>query len=302
MLIWDTLEGRMRFVLAFDDGFSLASAYGFLQAAWLFRVVGAIWCALLVLALLIIATKAGAEECPTNADPIATDRPDITNSSLVVPYGSLQAENGVDWTVRHGSNALNGTNTRLRLGVAHCTEFLIDVPAYFWSLNGFQRSGFTDLVASFKRQLPIPLGFYLSATGGLGFPSGNSSISGHGYEPYIQFPWSREIADNWGVQGMLTLSWFPSDSPRNPTFETTVAVTRNFGPAADMFVEFVGDYDHQRPRQILNIGGAWRFTKTQQLDFHAGFGLNSSSVDHFFGIGYSIRFDGLFGVTVASAP
>jgi hypothetical protein len=132
MLIWDTLQGRSGwFVLAFDDAFTLASAFGFLQAAWLFRVVGAIWCALLVLALLMIATDAGAQECPTNADQIATDRPDTTNSSLVVPYGSLQAENGVDWMVRHGSNALDGTNTRLRLGVAHCTEFLIDVPTYF---------------------------------------------------------------------------------------------------------------------------------------------------------------------------
>jgi hypothetical protein len=118
----------------------------------------AIWSALLVFALLTTATEVGAEECPTNADQIATDRPDTTNSSLVVPYGSLQAENGVDWTVRHGSNALAGTNTRLRLGVAHCTEFLIDVPTYFWSLNGSQRSGFTDVVVSFKRQLPVPFG------------------------------------------------------------------------------------------------------------------------------------------------
>ena len=143
----------------------MASASGFLQAAWPFRAMEAIWSALLVFALLTTATVAGAEECPTNADQIATDRPDTTNSSLVVPYGSLQAENGVDWTVRHGSNALAGTNTRLRLGVAHCTEFLIDVPTYFWSLNGSQRSGFTDLVVSFKRQLPVPFGFYLSATG-----------------------------------------------------------------------------------------------------------------------------------------
>jgi hypothetical protein len=69
----------------------------------------------------------GADNCPTAADEIATDRPDVTNSSLVVPLGSLQAENGIDWTVGHGSNVLDGTNTRLRLGVAHCTEFLIDI-------------------------------------------------------------------------------------------------------------------------------------------------------------------------------
>ena len=91
----------------------------------------AIWSALLVFALLTTATEAGAEECPTNADQIATDRPDTTNSSLVVPYG----------TVRHGSNALAGTNTRLRLGVAHCTEFLIDVPTYFWSMKNPVASG-----------------------------------------------------------------------------------------------------------------------------------------------------------------
>jgi hypothetical protein len=65
----------------------------------------------------------GADGCSIAADEIATDRPDVTNSSLVVPRGSLQAENGVDWTVQHGSNALDGTNTRLRLGVAHCIEF-----------------------------------------------------------------------------------------------------------------------------------------------------------------------------------
>jgi hypothetical protein len=76
---------------------------------------------------------------------------------------------------------------------SHCTEFLIDVPGYFDFLNGSQPSGVSDVVASVKRQLPVPFGIDLSATTGLGFPSGSSNISGHGYQPYIQFPWSREI-------------------------------------------------------------------------------------------------------------
>jgi hypothetical protein len=69
-----------------------------------------------------------------------------------------------------------------------------------------------------------------------------------------------------------------------------------------MFVEYVGDYDHQRPSQLLDTGGAWRFTKTQQLDFHAGVGLNSSSVDHYFGLGYSFRLDDLFGGSLGPSP
>ena len=249
------------------------------------------------------SSVAAGNSCPTSTDEIVTDRPDVTNSSLVVPYGSLQAENGVDWTVSHGSNALDGTNTRLRLGIAPCTEFLIDVPNYFFSINGPESSGFADLVvSSFKLQLPVPFGFELSATGGLGFPNGSGRISGHGYEPYIQFPWSHEIAKGWEAVGMFTLTWFPSESRRNPTFEPTLSLERAFDPSTDIFLEYVGDYDHQRPTQVIDTGGAWRFTKTQQLDFHFGFGLNSSSVDHYFGIGYSFRFDRPFAGSVGHSP
>ncbi len=238
---------------------------------------------------------AHAQKCPTSSDAIVTDRPDITNSSLVVPLGSLQAENGVDWMSRHGSNSIDATNTRLRAGVAHCTEFLIDIPSYSGVLNGSEPSGFSDVVASFKRQLPMPLGFDLSATAGLGFPSGDARIAGHGYQPYIQFPWSHEIADGWGVEGMFTVTWFPSESRRNPTFEPTFAIEKEIENRVGLFAEYVGDYDHQRPSQLLDGGATWRITRTQQLDFHAGVGLNSATVGNYFGIGYSIRLDGLWG-------
>lgn len=156
-------------------------------------------------------------------------------------------------------------------------QFLVDLPTYFDSLNGSQPSGASNVVVSFKRQVPVPLSFDLSLTAGLGFPSGSRAIAGRGYQPYVEFPWSRKLADGWGVAGMFTVTWFPSDSARNPTFEPTFSLQREFGPAADVFVEYVGDYDHQRPSQVVDGGGSWRFTKTQQLDFHVGFGLNSSN-------------------------
>jgi hypothetical protein len=101
---------------------------------------------------------------------------------------------------------------------------------------------------------------------------------------------------------MFTVIWFPSDLTRNPTFESTFAIEREFGPSADMFVEYVGDYDHQRPAQLLDGGGAWRFTATQQVDFHIGVGLNSSTVDHYFGIGYSVRLDQLWSKSFGHSP
>jgi hypothetical protein len=243
-------------------------------------------------------TTSAADGCPTSADEISTDRPDVTNSSVVVPYGSLQVENGVDWTVTQRSNVVSGSETRLRLGVARCTEVIADVPTYFYSLNGRASSGFSDLVVSIKRELPVPFGFHLSATGGLGFPTGARKVSTHGYDPYVQIPWSRAITDVWSIHGMFTVTWFTSQRKINPTFEPTLSLERELGPTSDLFFEYVSDYpNHARPAQILDGGGSWRVTKVQQLDFHVGFGLNSSSPDHFFGIGYSFRLDGLFGAS-----
>jgi hypothetical protein len=260
-------------------------------------------CTVVLSALVgLMSTASGGDACPTDANEIATDRPDITNSSLVVPLGSLQAENGLDWTVRDDSNALDATNTRVRFGIAQCTELLMDVPSYFGSFSGSQPSGFSNLVVSLKRQLHVPLGFDLSATGGLGFPTGAAKVAGRGYQPYIQFPWSHGLTADWELTGMFTLFWSPSESSQSLVFQPTLSLERALGRSADVFMEYVGDFDHQPPAHLLDGGGAWRFTKTQQIDLHVGVGLNRSSsalngvpAAQYFGIGYSFRLDGLFG-------
>jgi hypothetical protein len=82
-----------------------------------------------------ITKSMAAEDCPSAGTDIATDRPDVTNSSVVVPQGSLQSESGVNWTARQGATVIDGPTTRLRLGVAHCTEILLDLPNYFHPLR-----------------------------------------------------------------------------------------------------------------------------------------------------------------------
>jgi hypothetical protein len=60
---------------------------------------------------------ATAAECTQPDTPIETDRPDVTNSSIVVPVGSFQSENGVDTSRDHGADILSGTNSRWRFAV-----------------------------------------------------------------------------------------------------------------------------------------------------------------------------------------
>jgi hypothetical protein len=98
-----------------------------------------------------IAAK--ADSCPVIGDEIATDRPDVTNSSVVVPAGSLQIENGINVSARGNDRLLDGTNTRLRAGIANCLEFLVDVPTYLANLRGPGNSGLSDVTPVLKWQI-----------------------------------------------------------------------------------------------------------------------------------------------------
>jgi hypothetical protein len=72
---------------------------------------------LIAIASWIASSMACAEEaCPDSSQDIAPDRPSVSNSSVVVPIGSLEFENGVNWTVHRGQDALDGPNPRLRAG------------------------------------------------------------------------------------------------------------------------------------------------------------------------------------------
>lgn len=244
----------------------------------------------------IVPIDARADTCPTAKDEIATDRPDVTNSSLVVPVGSLQSENGVNLSGRDGGRAIDGTNTRLRLGVAPCLELLLDVPTYFANIRRPGSSGFSNVAPAAKWQIsPIPGKIDLSVVFGVALPTGAVDIAGRGAQPYLQMPWSWELHDGWGLSGMLTEFFRPADLNTKRITEATFVIEKKVTDRASLFVEYVGDYpENAGPSQLLNSGGVYRLSPTQQVDFHFAFGLNHNAPSYIVGVGYSFRFDGVF--------
>jgi len=254
--------------------------------------------AIVLLTLLVYQSTftAKAESCPTTKDEISTDRPDVTNSSLVVPAGSLQIENGINSSARDGSRFVDGTNTRLRAGIANCLELLVDVPTYFANVRGPEGSGFSDVAPALKWQIsPIPGKVDLSAVFGVALPTGSVRIAGPGAQPYLQFPWSWELHSGWGLSGMFTEFFRPSDPASKLITEATFVIEKRVTGRVSLFVEYVGDYPQNgSPAQLLNSGGLYRLTPTQQVDFHVAVGLNHNAPSYIVGIGYSVRFDELF--------
>jgi hypothetical protein len=227
--------------------------------------------------------------------PIATDRPSVTNSSVVVPDGSLQVENGFLETSSQGQSVLDGTESLVRLGVAKRTELRFTVPDYFHNLTTSEGSGFGDFAFGVKEQLGPTLGkFDVSVILFLSFPTGANTVSSGGYDPGLQVPWSRALCANWTAAGMFSVYWPTHGPTRDVTGEFTFLLDRQLTKPWDAFVEYAGDFPEAGgPRHLLHFGTALKITNQQQIDFHVGVGLSSAAVDHLVGIGYSFRFQAI---------
>jgi hypothetical protein len=236
-----------------------------------------------------------AADCPGRDDAIETDRPDVTNSRVVVPRGSVQVENGVNWAVHQAVSILDGPETRVRVGAFRCGELLVDLPNYSRSTTDSSVSEFSAIVISAKRQLFVSSpSFSLAVTAGLGVPGLGTTAADRGYTPYIQLPWSRSIPDDWSVNGMLTVTW---STVAKPVYEPTLVIEREYRHRGNVFAEYIGDYTSQASAsQVLDGGGGWHITSKQILDFHVGIGLTRNAPRHYVCVGYSLRIDGLLPV------
>jgi opacity protein-like surface antigen len=247
----------------------------------------------LAAASLATMSAAAAAQCTQPDSPIETDRPDVTNSSIVVPLGSLQNENGIDTSRDHGADIFNGTNSRWRLGVAPCLEVLVDLPTYVTRWHGSGPSGFSDIAPAVKWQLsPLPGKFDLSITAGAALPTGATEVSGLGVQPYLQIPWSIALGEGWALTGMET-NFFAPRSDSKYTYQSTLVIEKEFGERSFLFVEYVGNFPTaSRNSQLINSGGGYRIDDHHQIDFHVGVGLDRNAPNYIFGVGYSFRIDG----------
>jgi hypothetical protein len=232
---------------------------------------------------------------------IVTDRPDITESSIVVPPGTLVVENGFTWTRDRSQGIADLSESLVRLGLGNRTEFRFAVPTYFhdllYNLGGRGRqSGFDDVSLGVKEQIgPLPGGIELAVIVAVSFPTGSSAQSTHGVDPVVKLPWSRELKHGWSFGGMQSLFYQTEDGRRNPLWEATFYLERELTRRSDWFVEYGGDFPRAGgSSQVIHCGAAYRVTPKQQIDLHLGFGLSSAAPKYFVGAGYSFQIDNLF--------
>lgn len=255
------------------------------------------WVCVLFFSILVgsLTLQMKAQHCGAKPQsPIATDRPQITNSSVVVPCGSLQLENGFQETGNGGQQSFDFPETSVRFGIAGKTELRFAAPDYFY--NDDTASGFTngpgDVSLGFKQQLgPTRGGFDVSLIPFVSLPTGSNRISSHGYDPAIQAPWSRALTKNWTAAGMFSLLWPTEAGRRNLTGQSSLYFDRQLRSTWDAYVEYSGSFPQRGgPQHVIDFGTAYKPSPNQQIDLHCNFGLAAATPSHSIGFGYSVRF------------
>jgi hypothetical protein len=234
-------------------------------------------------------------DCSTIADPIDTDRPDSPDDSPTVPPGSLQAENGFGLSRSGGATSLDLPETRLRLGLNACNEFLIDLPDYSRTL-GHGPHGFGDIAPGFKHQFDgLPEPFQLWAVAGVALPTGDQAIAGRGAQPYLQVPASVDLWEGMTLAVQYVATFHPGDTDTATEHQASLDLEADISEKLGLFVEYTGTYRRgYAPSNTADVGVTYRLAQTRQVDFLIGKGLNQAAPDWYFTVGYSLRFDRLF--------
>jgi len=242
------------------------------------------WCAALLSALATASTVADPDTT------INTDRPAVTESSVVVPAGALQIESGLLQSDAQGRDVLDLPEAWLRYGLLERTELRLTIPDYYRDLRGGAAGmgGFGDVALGLKQQLGPVGGFDLSLVAFVSLPTGARPISSGGYDPGVQLPWSRSLTGSWTVAGQLAAYAPTVAGARNYTGEVTVLFDRQLSAPWDAFIEYAGDFPQRGGSpQLLHAGTAYKLSPRQQLDLHAAVGLSHAAPRAFIGVGYS---------------
>lgn len=223
---------------------------------------------------------------------ISTDRPSIANSSVVVPKGDIQAENGMLITNTQGGDyTLDFPETALRFGLLNKTELRLSAPNYFYAVSTAPAgsSGFGDIVVGVKQQLGFLGGYFnASVVFFLSLPTGADAISSHGYDPGLQLPWSHQLPKNWTASGQVALYSPTQNHEHNLTAEATFALNRQLSKPWDVFVEYAGDFPRRGgSRHLVHFGTTYKIARRHQIDSHVAAGISEAAPDIFVGIGYS---------------
>jgi hypothetical protein len=242
---------------------------------------------------LALAAAVSAQEKAKPTEPIATDRPDFTESGLVVPAGWLQTETGFTYQfLRHGSN-FGAPEALFRYGLSSHAELRLGLPNFGTQrLRGEKFSGFGDTYLGTKLQIgPLKNGDDLSLILAAFLPTGAASQTSDSVDPDVKLCYSRPLARRTSLSVMEYGAYTTDERGRLWVFQQTASIGFELSEKIAAFTEYAGTFSaRSAPDHIAHAGFTYQPTANSQYDIHFGFSMNGPEKAPFVAAGYSFRF------------
>lgn len=241
----------------------------------------------------LLAAITAAFALAQGPSPIVTDRPDFTESSVVVPVGTTQVESGLTHSSVRPDTVTGGPELLIRTSLAPNLEARFGLPNYeVVRSGGTSTGGWPDASVGIKWQIgPLADGTDVALILATFLPTGTDSFGSRVIEPEFKFCLSRDLGPGLSLSGMIAGSAPDQGGRRLGAWQTTLSLGRELTDRSGVFFEYAGNFMvRANPQHFVHAGFVYQPCATSQWDIHFGFDMGDPRRNAFIGMGYAVRF------------
>jgi len=231
---------------------------------------------------------------------LVTDRPDLTESSSVVPHKSLQLEAGFTFASSEEGTVkvseIGYADALLRYGLMERMELRLGIGFAGVDMkdsgggSGTEKLlGITPIKPGLKISIADEKGWMpeLALLTHLHIPFKNSEITQTNISPDISLAASHTFSSRVSLGYNIGVVWFGDELHPNGTY----SVAAGFGVAEKIgaFIETFGRFSNDVFTNTIDGGFTFLVLHNLQLDISGGIGLTDSAADYYIGAGFSFR-------------
>lgn len=238
-------------------------------------------------------------------DRIVPDRPDVAESSLTVPRGSLQIEGGISYARtevgRLTEDRVAGPVLLLRYGLLENFELRVGGEGAIYLRtdergSGLERAGGSDAFVGFKIHLLDERGYRpsIALLGSASIPTGRDAFTSDEVEPTTLLSVDQPLPGPFGLG--INLGYTRAvgdDEERFDRVAAAVSLSLSATPRLNLFVETFGDLRADEAGRVipgLDGGALFYVSDLLTLDFSVTVGLDEDGPDFGLGAGLAHRF------------
>jgi len=225
-------------------------------------------------------------------EPIATDRPDQTETPSIVPKGMFQAETGFNYQKNnHSSTSWTLPSTLWKYGATENFELRLITEFVTEEINVTKTSGIIPLLIGCKIKICSENGWLpkTSFIGHLSLPNAASKLYKADFcVPEFRFTMQHTLSNKLSLGYNLGSEW--DGYSAEPTFIYTLTTGYSVTQRLGSYIELFG-FAPQRESANHNFDGGFTYliTPNFMVDLSAGVGLTHNAPDHYCAVGISFR-------------